>query len=113
MRMEHDGEKGEGLYMIHITELGQFWLDSEYRTQGIADLCIRLQGDRCSIGCKACRACKNQMKLLCGDGAPGDRIVSAGGYRFHIDPALMDRAVMITVDAAGGIPVIRPSNAVL
>ena len=99
--------------MIHITELGRFWLDSAYRTQGLTDLYIRLQGGRCSVGCKGCRACKNQMTLSGEGGAPGDRIVSSGGYQFHIDPALMDRAVLITIDAAGGTPVIRPSNAVL
>ncbi len=85
--------------MITITNAAKKMLDETYASKGIT----KFQIERVKPGCAACR---EQLLLFPGGAKPGYEAVSSGEYIFFIKKAVLQLAQSITIDTAGGIPVL-------
>lgn len=96
--------------MFKFTKEGEKWLESEFGSKNIHDLHVRVKGWKCRMACAYCKCCHGQIKLENKPAAPGDVIISAGGYNFSVAPALLEKAQSFWLDACGGIPMVRPEK---
>ncbi len=85
--------------MIKITKAGEKMLDSTFGDNNI-------RGFQIEHIKPTCNACRHELRLVPGTPKPEDEILYASDYMFYVDKELLKRAKIITIDAAGDIPVL-------
>ena len=91
--------------MIKITKEGKKMLETTFGSKGQTK--FKIQHIK-----PTCNACRDELRLVPGSSEPNDVISMESGYVFFVDKDLMQLAEIITIDAAGDIPVLTTRKSI-